>query len=117
MQAPCPLCRDDQGRTALHLVAEFGLAEAAQLLLVSAEEMQALQQQAASAGTEAQLPKLELLQVQQSLLEERIVYISCFVLSTMHLRSEHSILTAVVPLRKDTSTMRKLVASKETCCE
>ena len=59
----CPHRRDDQGRTALHLAAEFGLAEVASLLLQNAEEMQTLQQQEASASTETQLPMLELLQV------------------------------------------------------
>lgn len=58
------LCRDDQGRTALHWVAVHGLRNVLELLLKAGDSMQKQQlEQASTVDQQPELPSLKLLQV------------------------------------------------------
>ena len=58
------LCRDDQGRTALHWVAVHGLRDVLELLLKAGDSMQKQQlEQASTVDQQPELPSLKLLQV------------------------------------------------------
>lgn len=59
-----PLCRDDQGRTALHWAAVHGLNNVLEMLLKAGDSMQKQQlEQASTVDQQPELPSLKLLQV------------------------------------------------------